>query len=218
MNTSYTSRQLVKFTELLEQQGVTPEVFQKMLSDGRLVEIFKYGKCEVDRKKLHKAFGPFPNPIDEFEIEVDYSRPLGKMMNDVRWCRVSENFDLDQFALNGTGVQKKVIKPLYFGLNRHLGIADVESWYQPGQTSAGPEDLIAFIAKYGSEVLRHKDCQVVGPRTVHKVNGRPEIKKVASVHWCHHGGYDLLSEDIDNIELGWFKEGTWFLTVCEARK
>lgn len=221
MNTTYTSRQLVKLTELMEQQGVTPESFQKTLEDGRLSQIFAYANCKVDRIKLAKAFGPLPlNPFgDRFtngiEITVDYDLTVSQMVSKVNFCNVDDRFDNEQFTLAGKGQQRRVLDPIWFGPRRGITVDDAKDWYTPHQAPAQVEDLLAFAMQYGH--LADK-FYVVAPASIHRNQKKYKFpndkwEQVAFLYICEHGGLDLGSWPANTDDWTGAPKGAVFLTV-----
>lgn len=233
MNTVYTSRQLVKLTELMEQHGMTPEILTQNLADGRLADIFAYAKGKVDRAKLHKAFGPLPLPSSVpnlfteikpgssversgFEIEVDYNLTLQEMIKRQRFCNVDDRLDLRQHTprgLFGSGVHKKQIEPLWFGNRRNISIADIKEWYRPDQSDAVIEDLLAFGHRY-RELARH--FAIVAPGATNGLEGRDaSYRNVFFLFECEHGGLDIGARSVNTSEWSCFPkaDGAIFLTV-----
>lgn len=127
MKTVYTSGQLVKLTETLEQHGVVPETFQNGFSTGLTADYFEaVGKAElikVSREEFRRVLGLGPLIPEPDHLVIDYSQTLEQMILAGRYDWKNDNITADRFPVRDEGIveyEYKLVHP-----NRSISSKDV---------------------------------------------------------------------------------------------
>jgi hypothetical protein len=172
MKTTHTSGQLVRFLTMLDEQGVTVEIFQSRLCDGTLVDLFD-PNAKVDRARLREALGLPALPINlgtgrdaialaTFGVlEVNYSEPyrsilLGACDGDHMDPNVAQRL----FPLELVGRVRLEVALMHFRFSAIRPIEDIARRARcidkenPWQV-AGIGSLCAFGQKYPDEQRRY---------------------------------------------------------------
>jgi hypothetical protein len=190
MKTTVTTRQLSKFLELLEQKGVTPEIFQQRLSNGVLADIFDSAAVFQDRDQWRNAFGLGPVIPEPIILTIDYTKSLEQMIAAGNYDWKNDDLTASRFPIVGEGMAEYEFR--YVHPNRSISSEgainlikkeDSENPWIPAQT----EHLLSFGAAYPEEQRKYP---IVALGSVGEVGGRrvPSLdegvaRRHLSLHW-----------------------------------
>lgn len=199
MKTVYTSGQLVKLTETLEQHGVVPETFQNGFSTGLTADYFEaVGKVDlikVSREEFRRVLGL--GPIVSEPLKIDYRQTLDQMIAVGAYDWKNENITAERFPVNGEGVVEYEYQLVHLNCNASskkvllaIGKLDGANPWEPAKT----EHLLAFGAKNPEEQRKYP---IVALGSVGEVDGDRYVS-------CLSG-----DDSGRNVNLGWFGSD-WF--------
>lgn len=154
MKTNASTGQLAKFLALLEEKGVTPELFQERLGNGILADVFDPSAVFPERDEWRKQFGLGPLVPELIILTVDYGLTLEQMIAVGNYDWKNDDLTDKRFPIKGDGVQE--FEACLIHPNRSISSEDciqlikdtdkTNPW-EPAQT----EHLLAFGAKYPEE-------------------------------------------------------------------
>ena len=178
MKTAYTSGQLGKFTNLLDQKGVDSDKFQSGLTTGFASDFAEalatLDLNVLDRDTFRKALGL--GTLTSGLLVVDYSKSLEVMIAAGRYDWKSSDITDKRFPIKGKG--KVELETKLFHFNRDISSekavelieADDNAW-----ESAKIEDLLAYGAKNPEEQRKYP---IIGLGSVCRVGGRRIVPRL----------------------------------------
>lgn len=180
MKTLITTGQMAKFLELLQQEKMTPERFQKILESGKLTKILK---------KFYVT--------GSFRFTVDYSLSLAEMIKAGNYTETDPNI-MALFQFQGEGqveYEACCFNSLESSWSNEViaAILDEELVYQ--WQPAKIEHLCAFGATYPDE---QRECQIVGLGSVVKLGNDRRVPILWGTSFSHR-----------ELDLGWFNIQKW---------
>lgn len=104
MKTTSTSGQWIKFLELLDQKGITPELFQTRLSHGILADVFDPEATLPDREELRKLLNLTPLVPGLIILPFDHTRTLKEMINAGNYDWFNDDITATRFPITGTEI------------------------------------------------------------------------------------------------------------------
>jgi hypothetical protein len=166
MKTTHTSGQLIRFLQLLDEQGVTPDLFQDRLSSGAFADVLN-PSARIERPAHRAALGLPGLGIEAFPgatltpfgaLEFDASKPLPEHIAAGRYDWVNDDITAERFPLEGEGVRRLEAAVFHFGVDKSSeavvsaagGIDAANPW-----RVAGIGALCAFGAKHSEEQRKH---------------------------------------------------------------
>ena len=106
MKTTSTSGQWIKFLELLDQKGITPELFQTRLSHGILADVFDSEATLPDREELRKLLNLTPLVTELIILALDHGRSLEDLIKGGNYDWFNDDITAKRFPINGTGIEE----------------------------------------------------------------------------------------------------------------
>ncbi len=195
MNTTYTSAQFKKFTEILEQRQVNPDRFQAVLGSGLLSDVFEPEAKITNRLAVRQALGLGTLPSDPGRHSVDYSQSFEDMILVGSYDWKNDDITAKRFPLTGKGQVEFEDTLFHFDRNvsseeavKLIIAADPKNPWEPGKI----ENLLAYGAKNPEEQRKYP---IVGLGSACGVGG---FRKVPYL-----GGF--CSER--DLSLDWFGDG-----------
>lgn len=171
MKTTLTSGNLTKFLELLDQKGVTPELFQHRLSNGVLSDIFDPSATFQNRDQWRNAFGLRPIVPEAIILNIDYSMSIEEMVATGRYDWVNSDLTTKRFPIKGGGTEDVEAKIFHF--DRSISSEEAKRLIEEaGWEVAKTEHLLAFGAKHPDE---QRKFPIVALGSVGKVNGNRNV-------------------------------------------
>lgn len=196
MKTNASTGQLAKFLALLEEKGVTPELFQERLGNGILADVFDPSAVFPERDEWRKQFGLGPLVPELIILTVDYGLTLEQMIAAGNYDWKNDDLTDKRFPIKGEGVQE--FEACLIHPNRSISSedciqlikdADKTNPWQPAET----EHLLAFGAKYPEE---QRKFPIIALGSVGKVVG------ARYVPYLRKGGSER-DLDVDWFDGGW---------------
>ena len=106
MKTTSTSGQWIKLLELLDQKGITPELFQTRLSHGILADVFDPEANLPDREELRKLLNLTPLIPELIILALDHSRSLEDLIKAGNYDWFNDDITAKRFPITGTGIEE----------------------------------------------------------------------------------------------------------------
>lgn len=163
---TYTTHQLMRLAELMEQKGVTFKRFERIFASGLLTDIFDPDADLANRKGVREALklSPLAPRGDQVVatpgsgILVDYGLTLEQMIAAGKFDWLNNDINSDQFPVQGEGNEEYETKLFNFDDNissenavRRIKEADPANPWE----SAKIEHLLAFGTKYPEEQRKY---------------------------------------------------------------
>ena len=186
MSTTFTSDQFMKLAGMMEQNGVTPDRFERILGSGILADVFEPAARLSNREAIRQALelGPLlrdtpeaSNRPEEFEIVVDFTMTLEQMVAAGKYDWKNDDIIAKQFSVAGDG--RIECEARLFHFERSIAAEDPERAIREavpvGQWEpAKIEHLLAFGARYPDE-QRKNPIVCLGSVSNSEVFGRRHV-------------------------------------------
>lgn len=181
---------MAKFLELLDQKGVTPEMFQERLISGVLADILDPVATFQNRDQWLAAFGLGAIIPEQIILTIDYTKSLKEMIaaGDHNWKKI--DFTVAGFKIVGEGVVEYEFRCFYWSRNVSSQTAvsliieeDVENPWEPAKI----EHLLAFGTAFPDEqfpiVALGTARRVIGRRVVPYLDGDDSERRLDLYWW-----------------------------------
>ncbi len=166
-DTTYTTHQLMKLAELMEQKGITLKRFERIYTSGLLADIFE-PEADLDNRNGVRAalkLGALAPRGDQniataagSAIVVDYSMTLEQLIAAGKFDWLNNDINSDQFPVKGEGKAEYETKLFQFDGNISSENAVIKiKEFDPANPwePAKIEHLLAFGSKYPDEQRKH---------------------------------------------------------------
>jgi hypothetical protein len=201
---SYTTYQLMKLAEMLEQKGTTFQQFEKVFSSGLLADIFDSEADLGNRRAVRAALklGPLPHgtsgiaPESSSTIEIDFGLTLDQMIQAGKFEWMNNEINFHQFPVQGEG--KVVFEARLFHFQGPISSRDAEQAIKESDAErpwqvARLEHLLAYGAKFPTEQRNHPilalgsvgDAAYFGKRNVPYLYRRVTGRSLHLDWWCN---------------------------------
>ncbi len=177
MSTSISARQSAKIIDTLEEKGVTGELVQTDLLNGRLADLAEAmvaGILPPDRETFRKLLGLV---AVAYQLIVDYTKSLATIIAEGKYDWVNENITEANFPNSASGTVSVIAEIVHFNraISSHSAVAELAKM---GLRPATIWELLAFGAKY-PDIQRSFWIVALGSSC--KVDGKYYVGKLLSL-------------------------------------
>ncbi len=200
---SYTTYQLMKLAEMLEQKGTTHQQFERVFASGLLADIFDSEADLGSRRAVRAALKLSPlsqaaqnMTSDTSTILVDHGLTLEQMIHAGKYEWINSEIDFHQFPVQGEGRVAYEARLFHFAgsvssqdAEKKIVEADTAHPWRPARI----EHLLAFGAAYPAEQRNHPilalgsvgDAAFFGKRNVPYLYRRITGRSLHLDWWCN---------------------------------
>jgi len=186
-----TSGNLQSFLRLLDEKGVTPEIFGNRLSSGVLADVFDPNADLSDRIAVRKALKLGANLSNVFRLTADHDQSLEQMIVAGRYDWKNSDITGEHFPSKGRG--KIEFEARYFHFNRNISSKNAVEKIKAEDPANpwAPAQIVHLLAHGATNPEEQRKYPIVGLGSVALVCGRRDVpylngndaKRNLGLHW-----------------------------------